>query len=61
MLLGVLASVVVLYGKFSLESSFVMYAGLAVLVAASVWNTWPQKNQCCCIEPQQQTNNGGTK
>lgn len=61
MLLGVLASAVVLYGKFSLESNLVLYAGLALLIAASVWNTWPQKKPCCCIEPQQQTGNGGTK
>ena len=54
MLLGVVASVVVLYGKFSLESNLVMYAGLAALIAASVWNTWPQKKQCCCTEPCQQ-------
>jgi hypothetical protein len=50
MLLGALAGVVVLYGKFSLESNLVMYAGLAVLVAASVLNTWRQKNRSCCIE-----------
>lgn len=61
MLLGVLAGVAVVYGKFSLESNLVMYAGLAVLVTASVWNTWPQQKRPCCIEPQQQTGNGGTQ
>jgi hypothetical protein len=61
MLLGVLASVVVLYGKFSLESNLIMYTGLAVLVAASVWNTWPQKKRSCCIEPEQRAASGGTR
>jgi len=60
-LLGVLASVVVIYGKFSLESNPVMFAGLAALIAASAWNTWPQRKRSCCIEPQQQTGNGGTR
>jgi mercuric ion transport protein len=49
MLLGVPASAVVLYGKFSLESNLVMYTGLAALIAASVWNIWPQKKRSCCI------------
>lgn len=61
MLLGVLASAAVLYGKFSLASNPVMYAGLAALIAASVWNTWPQQKRSCCIEPQQQAGNGGTR
>jgi len=60
MLLGVLASAAVLYGKFSLESNLVMYIGLAVLIAASVWNTWPQQKRTCCIEPQR-VENGGTQ
>lgn len=61
MLLGVLASAAALYGKFSLESNSVMYAGLAALIAVSVWNTWPQNKRSCCIAPQQQTENGGTR
>jgi hypothetical protein len=51
MLIAVLASAVVLYGRFALESSLVMYAGLATLLAASVWNTWPKKSLSCCVEP----------
>ena len=53
MLLGILASVVVLCGKFALESDSLMYAGLALLVASSVWNTWTKKRLPCCAEPQQ--------
>jgi hypothetical protein len=53
MLLGILASAVVLFGKFALESDPLMYAGLVLLMAGSVWNTWPQKRTRCCVEPQQ--------
>jgi len=60
MLLGVLASAGVLFGKYSLESNLVMYTGLAALIAASVWNTWPQRKRSCCVEPRQ-TGNGGTQ
>lgn len=40
---GIAASTVVLVGKFTFESAPAMYAGLALLVAASVWNSWPRK------------------
>lgn len=40
---GIAASAIVLAGKFSFESNTAMYAGLAILIAASVWNTWPRK------------------
>lgn len=39
--LGLVAAAVVLAGKFSFESDPAMYAGLAVLVGASIWNGWP--------------------
>jgi len=41
---GVAASAVVLIGKFSFESDPAMYAGLALLITASVWNSWPRKS-----------------
>jgi uncharacterized membrane protein YjjP (DUF1212 family) len=41
-LLGVLAGAVVLIGKFHYESDPAMYAGLGLLVAASLWNSWPR-------------------
>lgn len=45
---GVTASVVLLIGKFGMEpnttiSNGVVYAGLALLVGASVWNSWPTR------------------
>ena len=40
--LGLTASAVVLLGKFYFESPRTAYAGVAVLVAAAVWNAWPR-------------------
>lgn len=45
LLLGVAASTILLIGKFYFDSDAAMYVGLAVLVAASLWNTWPGKRQ----------------
>jgi len=39
--LGVIAAAVVVIGKFGYEYSAVTYAGLGVLVIASLWNTRP--------------------
>ena len=44
-LLGSLASAVVLGGKFLLEIDAMMYIGVALLVSASVWNSWPVKRK----------------
>src|SRR6516162_11267246 len=38
---GLGSSAGILLGKFYLESPITMYAALGVLVAASVWNSWP--------------------
>ena len=40
--IGLLASGIVLAGKFALASDVAMYAGIALLLAASVWNSWPR-------------------
>lgn len=42
---GTLAACVILVGKFQFESNPVMYAGLALLVLASIWNNWPAMNK----------------
>lgn len=53
MLLGAGASAAVLSGKFVLEAGAVMYGGLALLVAASIWNNWPSRSASCpeCVRP----------
>jgi len=43
--LGLAAAVVVLAGKFAFGSHAAMYGGIALLVAASVWNAWPVRGQ----------------
>ncbi len=40
--LGLAAGAVVLFGKFYLESNTAMYGGLGLLIAASLWNSWPR-------------------
>lgn len=39
--LGIAAAGLVLAGKFAFDSEPAMYGGLALLVTASIWNTWP--------------------
>lgn len=43
--LGLAASVALLAGKFGFDSDIAMYAGMAVLIAASLWNAWPRSGQ----------------
>jgi hypothetical protein len=46
--LGAVAAAAVLLGKFTLELNAAVYAGTALLVAASVWNSWPKKQAPAC-------------
>ena len=43
--LGILATGVLMVGKFVLDSDLSMYAGAALLMLASFWNSWPVKNK----------------
>lgn len=43
LLLGLVAGAVLMVGKFGYDSDIAMYIGLAILVIASLWNTWPRK------------------
>lgn len=61
---GLAAASVVLAGKFAFDSDAAMYGGLVVLVAASVWNAWPQRKggvgscpECVRQEPATETKN----
>lgn len=47
-LLGLGGSAAVLFGKFGLDSTAVMYAGLGLLIAATLWNNWPQRPAESC-------------
>jgi len=37
----------VVAGKFAWDSDTVMFGGLAILVGASLWNTWLARKTCC--------------
>lgn len=39
--IGLVASGIVIGGKFVFGSDLAMYAGIVLLVAASIWNAWP--------------------
>jgi len=41
--LGLAASAILITGKFGYNNDVAMYSGLGLLVAASLWNTWPRK------------------
>lgn len=43
--LGLAAALIVLVGKFTFGLNPPMYAGIAVLVSASVWNAWPLRGR----------------
>jgi len=43
--LGLLAATIVIVGKFSFDSNSAMYGGIALLVGASMWNSWPKRRQ----------------
>jgi hypothetical protein len=41
---GMVASVLLLVGNFAVESGALVYAGIVILIAASVWNAWPKRS-----------------
>jgi hypothetical protein len=42
LILGIVASCLLLAGKFVLGSEGAVYGGIATLVGASAWNAWPK-------------------
>jgi hypothetical protein len=44
--LGLVAAAVILAGKFLFDAAQVTYAGVGLLIAASVWNSWPRRHAC---------------
>ena len=41
---GILAGVMLLVGKFVLDSDIAVCGGIASLIGASLWNSWPKKS-----------------
>lgn len=46
--LGVIASLIILIGKFAFDHDWALYVGVFLLVIASIWNGWPVKNGKSC-------------
>lgn len=42
-MLGMLAAVVVITGKFLFAEDLAMYGGIVLLMGASLWNSWPKR------------------
>jgi hypothetical protein len=42
---GVLAASLVVVGMFALDLNLMTYVGIALLIAASVWNSWPARGR----------------
>lgn len=49
--IGVIAASSVLIGKFRLDSAMITYAGVGLLVIASVWNVIPRRTIICSCLP----------
>jgi len=43
--LGALATAIILAGKFRFDSDDATYVGVALLVGASLWNSWPRRTR----------------
>src|SRR5260370_16085199 len=41
--LGIVAAAGLLVGKFVVDSNVAVYAGIAALIGASLWNAWPRR------------------
>jgi hypothetical protein len=41
--LGLVAAAVILTGKFYFDAAQATYAGVGLLITASVWNSWPRR------------------
>lgn len=49
---GVVSAVLLLVGRFVFLSDAMMYCGGGLLIAASVWNSWPRKRTRPVVELQ---------
>lgn len=43
LILGVIAAIIVIISKFVFVSDLAMYGGIALLMGASFWNSWPKR------------------
>lgn len=48
LLLGLLGAGAILLGKFLFVSDVLLYSGIAFLIWASIWNSWPKRSSGGC-------------
>jgi hypothetical protein len=41
--MGLIAAAVILIGKFYFDAAQATYVGVGLLIAASIWNSWPRR------------------
>ena len=51
LMVGILASIGRISGKFWVDSSPLVYLSVGLLITASFWNSWPKKNATCSACP----------
>lgn len=44
LVLGSSGAILMIVGKFAFDMAPVTYGGIALLIVASIWNSWPNKN-----------------
>ncbi len=42
---GLIATIIIIVGKFVLSLGLLTYSGIGLLIIASIWNLWPRKNK----------------
>lgn len=45
LIIGTAASAMMIGGKFRFANDYVTFLGIALLIAASVWNSWPHRRK----------------
>ena len=45
--IGIIASFIMVLGKFVYESNVALYTGVVLIFIASLWNSWPRKSKSC--------------
>ena len=45
---GSIAATLILWAKFALESNVLAYSGVGLLIASSLWNSWPRRAASQC-------------
>ena len=50
-ILGFVGAIMIVFGKFTIDSDVLVYSGVGILIGASLWKSWPRtksKTVSCC-------------